>query len=887
MVEALDIEIHGIVQGVGFRPFVYGLAREHSLAGWVLNDVSGVFIHAEGEPDKIDTLVLNLSERAPAAARVDEILLHESQVEGCAGFTIRQSDEDAGCATTLVSPDLATCNDCVRELFDPNDRRYHYPFINCTNCGPRFTVIEELPYDRPKTSMSRFIMCDTCAAEYADPANRRFHAQPDACFECGPHISWIDARHAQGELCVSDALWGTTRNQSDAIFENAVELLRSGGILAVKGLGGFHLACDAHNENTLAELRRRKRRRGKAFAVMMPSLEAASLVCEIGSAEKGLLTGSQRPIVLLKKKPGAHFAHGLADSLPELGVMLPYTPLQHLLMAAYGKPLVMTSGNIHDEPIQTDDEKAYRTLRGVADAFLGNDRPILCRFDDSVVRVIRIGDTEEAIQMVRRARGFAPLPVKVNRMKAATSQTENLPEDADLANKSKSHPSKAEHQTLQSTSNEEGCASTSATHRPLEQTAPCILAVGPEQKNTLTLLRGEDAFVSQHIGDMENAAVFDAWIEAKNHFEKLFGASPNALACDMHPDYLATKWARAESTTCELPLVEVQHHHSHVAAVMAENSLDEAVIGVAFDGTGYGADGRIWGGEVLIANRADYERFANFAYIPMPGGTACIKRPLRMAYAALWEFDLLDHPAAAHVTKDLGQTEARLCDQMMEGGLNAPMTSSVGRLFDAMSALLGICTQPTYEGEAAILFEAAIDPAYEHIRDAWRLSRAKYSPADGYADVPPRDNTALTLGNAEYQIGLIKNAASENSTAHDTSMVLLDAEPLLRGVLDDMEAGIARGIIAGKVHDAFVDAIVLVCQAAHAVCGITTVVLAGGVFMNRYLVEHAAAAIRSIGLTVALSKDLPPNDGAISYGQATVAAKRLEERENHVPSYPR
>ena len=795
MTEALDIEVHGIVQGVGFRPFVYNLARKYALKGWVLNATAGVFIHAEGEPHDIDSFVIEISEHSPAAARVDEILMHEVPLEDFVDFSIRYSDDAAAEATTLVSPDLATCDDCFRELFDPSDRRYHYPFINCTNCGPRFTIIEGLPYDRPKTSMKRFEMCEACAAEYANPEDRRFHAQPDACFECGPWISWRDSL----DVGKSNVIWGDTRERSDEIIDLVVSALRRGQIAAIKGLGGFHLACDASNEKAIAELRRRKRREGKAFAVMMPNMAHVLDYCEVNDAEERLLNGPQHPIVLLKKKPGARFAPGLADALPELGVMLPYTPLQHLLLSAFGGPLVMTSGNIHDEPIQTDDDEAWEALHEVADVFLGNNRPILCRFDDSVVRVIKAGSAGEAIQSVRRARGYAPLPVKIKRS---------------------------------------------------EGSSPTIIAAGPEQKSTFTLLRGEDAFVSQHIGDMENAATFDAWLDAKAHYEKLFDAQPEALACDMHPEYLATKWAHEESAKRGLPLIEVQHHHAHIAAVMAENDLDEAVIGVAFDGTGYGADGSIWGGEVLLANRSDFERFANFAYVPMPGGAACIKRPLRMAYGLLWEFDLLDHPAAAFVTDELGQAEADLCAQMIERGLNTPMTSSVGRIFDALSALLGICTQPAYEGEAAILLEAAIDPGYDSAQ----------------AGEP-------------YQIGLIKNTADANSTAHDTSVVLFDAEPLVRGVLDDIATDVPRGIIAGKIHDAFVDAIALICQVANAAYGITTVALAGGVFMNRYLVEHATAALEATGFTVALNKELPPNDGSISYGQAAIAAKRLEESE--------
>lgn len=814
MKEALDIEVHGIVQGVGFRPFIYKIARRHLINGWVLNATAGVFIHAEGESKDIDDFVMEISDNAPAASRVDEILMKEVPLEDFESFTIRYSDEAAAEATTLVSPDLATCDECAAELFDPANRRYHYPFINCTNCGPRFTIINKLPYDRKYTSMAAFPMCEQCSAEYADPEDRRFHAQPDACFECGPHLIWRTVDHsanAQDDLarvkaeesafaengtvkegCI--APFGVNLEASDAIIDAAVRILQEGGIVAVKGLGGFHLACDARNREALATLRMRKRRGTKPLAAMYPTLDALREDCLVGDAEERLLTGAQRPIVLLKKRIEAHFAEGLADGLSELGAMLPYTPLQHLLLAAFGGPLVMTSGNLHDEPIQTDDDEAFVALHGIADVFVGNNRPIRCRFDDSVVRVIKAGDAGEAVQMVRRARGYAPMPIPLK------------------------------HET-----EEDGAQ-------------PVFFAAGPEQKNTFCLLRGEEAFVSQHIGDLENAPTYDAWLEAKSHYETLFETQPGSIACDLHPEYLASKWA-ATAHENGMPLCKVQHHHAHVAAVMAENNLDEAVIGVAFDGTGYGADGAIWGGEVMLCNRSDYERFANFSYLPLPGGAAAIKNPLRMAYAALWQYDLLDHPAAAHVVESLGET-AEVCDRMIERGINCPMTSSAGRLLDAISALLGICEQPTYEGEAAILLEAAAASTDE-----------------------------------SYEIALVKNTATEQSTAHDTSVILLDAEPLFKAVLDDMQAGVPAATISAKVHNAMIAAIVQSCLVANAAYGISTVALAGGVFMNRFITEGAIAALEGAGFTVALGKELPPNDGAISYGQAAVAAARASAQE--------
>lgn len=825
MREALDIEVHGVVQGVGFRPFVFNAALRHNICGWVLNATAGVFVHAEGEPEDIDALVMEINSNAPAASRVDEINMKEAPLGGFSNFEIRYSDEAEADATTLVSPDLATCDECVAELFDPHNRRYHYPFINCTNCGPRFTIIDSLPYDRAKTSMAGFPMCEACDAEYRNPTDRRFHAQPDACFECGPHISWWEKGFTEtpatneafdgADIDEDGTLWGSTLQASDAIFARAAELLHEGAIVAVKGLGGFHLACDAHNPEALAELRRRKRREGKAFAVMYRTLDDVREACQVNDAERRLLTGTQRPIVLLKKRDNAKFAAGLADHLPELGVMLPYTPVQHLLLAAFDGPLVMTSGNLHDEPICMTDDEARSQLAGIADAFLGNNRPIRCRFDDSVVRVISAGSAGDAVQMVRRARGFAPMPI-------------SLAKKGDQTN---------------------------------GQAKRVLFAAGPEQKNTFCLLRGDEAFVSQHIGDMENAETFDAWLSAKEHFESLFQAVPESLASDMHPEYLSSKWAeeahrRAVGAGEELPLEKIQHHHAHIVSAMAECGLDEATIGVAFDGTGYGYDGRIWGGEVLLANRTDFERFANFAYLPMPGGAAAVKNPLRMAYGALHEFDLLDHPAAAPAIEALGDA-AQVCDHMIERDLNCPRTSSVGRLFDAASALLGVCEHPAYEGEAAVLLEAAISDA--------SLGRKRIVDPEAAGDA--------------YHMGISKNCANPDSTAHDTSVILLDAQPVFASMLDDMAAGVATSAIARKFHDAMVEAIMQACLVANAAYGISTVALSGGVFMNRYLLEHTLAALEAAGFTVALNKELPCNDGGVSFGQAVIAAARHAEAD--------
>ncbi len=930
MIEALDIQVKGIVQGVGFRPFVYRMAKKYLINGWVLNATDGVFIHAEGEAKLLDEFVIELSENPPAASRVEEVTLKEVPLEDFDSFEIRFSDAGAVEKTTLVSPDLATCDDCVRELFNPNDRRYRYPFINCTNCGPRFTIIEKLPYDRKSTSMKDFPMCERCAREYGDPLDRRFHAQPDACFECGPHLSWreheglpgalasVDASvpavgleertSAAGEACdapdaiaspLGPVIWGKTRAESDAILARAVELLRAGKILAVKGLGGFHLVCDANNADAVALLRARKRREGKAFAVMAASTADVRRVCEVNDAEAAALEGSQRPIVLLKKRAGAAFAPGLADRLPELGVMLPYTPLQHLLLHDFADEtkgrgycliplLVMTSGNIHDEPIVIDDEDAYAKLFSVADAFIGHDRAIRARYDDSVVRVIDAGSAGEALQFLRRARGFAPLPIPLasqpaERADAAASRgTRSAPADESLRTEVRGAaacdriPGTGE--VLADPDGPEGSHDAS---REASVRSQAILAVGPEQKNTFTLTRDAEAFVSQHIGDMENAETYDAWLQAKDRYETLFEITPTRLACDLHPEYLTSKWAHDESRARNLPLTEVQHHHAHIVSVMGEHGLPGPVCGIAFDGTGYGVDGAIWGGEVLLCNQRAFERFANFAYVPMPGGAAAVRHPLRMAYGALWAFDLLEHPGAADALAALGD-QAALCEQMIDRGLNTPMTSSVGRLFDAASALLGICTEPKYEGEPAILLEAAMDKNQTNVSHETAEAgqrEAAHAAADAAAALPAAPPNAEDDAAAadRYAIEVVKNTATAESTAQDTSVVLFDAAPAFRALLDDKAADVPVAVIARRFHDAFVQAVATAAELARSVYGIETVALSGGVFMNRYLVEHALAALERVGFTVAVNRDLPPNDGCISFGQAVVAWASNEE----------
>ena len=809
----VHIHVTGIVQGVGMRPFVYREAMAHGICGWVLNAGDGVHIEAHALADALDAFVAALSEHAPAAARVEYVEVVDLAANGWdaaneEGFRIVAS-QDQTAHTTLVSPDIATCDDCLRELFDPADRRYHYPFINCTNCGPRFTIIRSLPYDRAATSMDCFPMCPECAAEYADPLDRRFHAQPDACFDCGPHITWREA----GEDAASPAV-GTTHETSDAIIDRCVELLACGSIVAIKGLGGFHLACDASNEQAVAELRRRKRRSNKPLAVMVRDLADVERLCHVNDVERGLLAGSIRPIVLLRRRAACEsggspdalaLAHSVAHDLPELGVMLPYTPLQHLLLAAAEArgmhALVMTSGNLSEEPIETDDDLAWEHLvaAGIADALLGNDRAILSRYDDSVVRVV-----DGAVMPVRRARGYAPQP---------------LPLPA------------------------------------LDGTPSCVLACGPQQKATIALAReganGEaTCFVSQHIGDVENGGTFDAWNAARTRLEDLFDLAPAALACDLHPSYLSSQWAREQARKCNLPLVEVQHHHAHVASVMAEAiaagqlTTDARVLGIAFDGTGAGTDGTIWGGEFLVASLGGFERAAHLRTWALPGGAASVRDARRDAFALLSELGLLEHPGAERLLGDLDEQTRSVTATMIERGINSPRTSSMGRLFDAAAAILGICGQATYEGEPAIELEAA----------AWR--------ALGSESICPAGNMASF-------------SVAESSRPDDCHV--LNSRPLFEALLEGIGAGVPAGRLALDFHVAVARASARIASEICAREGLDTVALSGGVFMNRLLLQLLSRELKSMGLTVMVPHSVPVNDGCIAYGQAAIARARLAQ----------
>ena len=885
----VHIHVTGIVQGVGMRPFVYREAMAHGICGWVLNAGDGVHVEAHASAEALEDFVAALSEHAPAAARVERVEVAELaagtwDAADEQGFRIVAS-QDQTAHTTFISPDIATCDNCLRELFDPADRRYHYPFINCTNCGPRFTIIRSLPYDRAATSMDCFPMCPECAAEYGDPLDRRFHAQPDACFACGPHITWREVAGGM-ELEGSGAApaIGSTRETSDAIIERCVELLASGGIVAIKGLGGFHLACDAANEQAVVELRRRKRRSNKPLAVMARSLADAERLCHVDDAERDLLTGSIRPIVLLRRhtvgegaSPDAlTLAPSVAHDLPELGVMLPYTPLQHLLLAAAAShgmhALVMTSGNLSEEPIETDDDLAWERLvaAGIADALLGNDRAILSRYDDSVVRVV-----DGAAIPVRRARGYAPQP---------------LPLPA------------------------------------LDAVAPCVLACGPQQKATIALTRedvsGEAAcFVSQHIGDVENGETFDAWNAARTRLEDLFDLVPAALACDLHPSYLSSQWAHEQAREQGLPLIEVQHHHAHIASVMAEAiaagqlAPDARVLGIAFDGTGAGTDGTIWGGEFLVAGLADFERAAHLRTWVLPGGAASVRDARRNAFALLSELGLLEHPGAAGLLGGLEKQTRSITATMIERNINSPQTSSMGRLFDAAAAILGICGTATYEGEPAIELEAAawraldseiacstgdetgfpaadpswVDSLFRYVLNTDPLSGCfsstwtKTAPLEALfgAKMPAACSKSTYLGSPQttfaaqgcskkYKSELTVQATSDNS-------LVLNPKPLFEALLSGIETGAPVDRLALGFHVAVSRASARIANEICAREGIDTVALSGGVFMNRLLLRLLTRELKGAGLAVLAPHTVPVNDGCIAYGQAAIARARLAQ----------
>jgi hydrogenase maturation protein HypF len=751
------IEVSGIVQGVGFRPYVFRLANECRLGGWISNTPAGVIIEIEGEVEAVQDFLSRLPRQAPPLARITGISVKELPCDHDESFRIIASR--AGTEhRALISPDVAVCEDCVRELFDPTDRRYFYPFINCTNCGPRYTIVRDIPYDRALTSMNVFPMCPACRAEYDDPSNRRFHAQPNACWQCGPQV---ELRDATGQ-CV---------DCKEPIVEAAQRLL-AGAIVAIKGLGGFHLACDATNFAAVDELRARKRRVEKPFAIMAASLETIEQFCELDAASRHVLLSHERPIVLLRRKEPNPIAAAVAPFNHFLGVFLPYTPLHHLLFAAnHIKALVMTSGNLSEEPIAIGNQEAFDRLRAIADFSLIHNREILLRSDDSVVRVIR-GKSRQ----LRRSRGFVPVPVF------------------------------------------------------LHKEVPSILAVGGELKNTICLSKGKNAFLSQHIGDLENLESYNFFEEVVGHLKQILEIEPRIVAYDLHPDYFSTRWALAQTG---VERVGVQHHHAHIAACMAENHLEGRVIGIALDGTGFGTDGHVWGGEVLLADCAGFERVAHFAYVPMPGSAAAIREPWRMAVSYLFHHfgrDFLRFPLAFLRSRNEQSVETLL--RMMEGGVNSPLTSSCGRLFDAVAALLGIRQEVNYEGQAAIELEMAMDGA----------------GSDPAYPLALRDSTA----------GLE-----------------IDTLPLFEALVADLQGGIPAGIASRRFHNALVQIFARVGTLLRKRTSLNRVCLSGGTFQNVYLSEQLAARLEANGFDVYTHSEVPAGDGGLSLGQALVAAHQM------------
>jgi hydrogenase maturation protein HypF len=788
------VRVEGIVQGVGFRPFVYALATRCGLGGLVGNDVSGVFAEVEGPAAAVATFLALLEAQAPPLSRIDRVTTRDIPPNGSQMFAIAPS-EPGGARRTLVSADSAPCADCLAELADPADRRFGYPFINCTNCGPRFTIIKDVPYDRPMTTMARFEMCVLCAAEYHDPADRRFHAQPVCCASCGPR------------LCLLDAAGTVLSGQMEAggPIGAAAALLRAGRILAVKGLGGYHLAVDAGSQAAAAALRARKHREDKPFAVMVADVAAARAMCEVDEAAEELLTSGRRPIVLLPRLSARPAGTGQADRAAgtgqadraagigaacgiaaavapgnrQLGVMLPYTPLHHLLLREVGGPIVLTSGNVSDEPIAFSDADALERLGGIADAFLTHDRAIHIRTDDSVVRAFR-----GRAAIIRRSRGYVPEPLGV--------------------------PGRF--------------------RRP-------VLACGAELKSTFCLGIDNHAFVSHHIGDLENIETLRSFTEGIEHFRRLFDIDPQLVAHDMHPEYLSTKYA------AELPGVEltgVQHHHAHIASCLADNREVGPVIGVAFDGTGYGTDGTIWGGEFLVADLASFERAGYLAPVPMPGGTAAIRQPWRMAAAYLDAAYPGGPPGGLEVIRRAGRSWADVL-AVARAGVNSPLTSSAGRLFDAVAAVLGLRDAINYEGQAAVELEQLADPGED---GAYRARIEADGP--GRPDGPDGPDGQLRVAGTD----------------------------LIRAVCDELGAGVAPGIIAARFHNGVAAAITEACLLLRERHGLSAVALSGGVFQNLLLLNRAVGQLEERGFRVLLHSRVPCNDGGISLGQAVIAAAR-------------
>ncbi len=803
-VELARISARGVVQGVGFRPFVYQLAAKYNLKGWVCNTSEDVKIEIQGESKDLERFLSELQGNAPPLARIENISVSYHPPAGYKTFEIRPSIAEEG-KYQLVSADIATCQACLREIFNPEDRRYHYPFTNCTNCGPRFTIIEDIPYDRPKTTMRSFKMCPECQAEYDNPLDRRFHAQPNACPRCGPRLELLDAK--------GDRLAG-----SDAIVV-ATRLLREEKIVAIKGLGGFLLACDATNEKAVGLLRQRKRRPFKPLAIMVADMNEAKKHCYISKREERLLTSPQSPVVLMQWRPESTVCQLVAPNLKYLGVMLPYTPLHHILLRETGLPLVMTSGNISEEPIAKDNDEAIRRLSGIADYFLVHNRDIYARYDDSVTVVER-----DDVQLTRRARGYAPYPI---------------------------------HLTFK---------------------ARQVLGCGAEMKNYFCLTKDNYAFISQHIGDLENLETLEHFENTLALYKKLFRIEPEIVAYDLHPEYLSTKYAlELANQYSDIKLVPVQHHHAHIVSCMADNRVEAPVIGVSLDGTGYGSDGHIWGGEFLVADYKGFKRMGHLEYLPLPGGDAAIKKPYRIATGYLLKLlgeEIISSNPTCHsdpfaschserseesrdpspslrsgfrVTskrpredsigpelaflKQIDAVEIEFIKRQIQAGLNSPLTSSMGRLFDAVSALIGIRGEIDYEGQAAVELEMI---AYDDKGKA---------------------------GNKGYPYSIIE---------HD-GISIVQLKELLSAIVKDLYQGVSKATISAKFHNTIAQMVCEMCQLIAERTGINQVALSGGVFQNRLLLRKVVSSLESANFSVLTHKQVPCNDGGISLGQAVIA----------------
>jgi len=748
------ISVRGVVQGVGFRPFVFQLAARHNLRGWVCNTSEDVKIEVEGESKDIEAFIKALREQAPPMSHIEGIQVIPAQPQNYDKFEIRESVAETG-KYQLISPDIATCPDCLKEIFDLADRRYRYPFTNCTNCGPRFTIIKDIPYDRPNTTMQNFKMCPACQKEYNDPSNRRFHAQPNACPVCGPKLQLVDNK-GKPVVC-------------EDIIKKTAALLKEGKIVAVKGLGGFLLACDATNEKAVNLLRQRKNRPAKPLAVMVGDLGEIKRYCEVDKEEENLLKSPGSPIVLVKWKSESGITKAVAPGLKYLGVMLPYTPLHHLLLSEVGLPLVMTSGNLSEEPIAKDNDESLRRLGNIADYFLMHNRDIYSRYDDSVMIV-----EKNIPRFTRRARGHAPYPI----------------------------------------------------HLPYQSSQ--ILGCGAEEKNTFCLTRDNYAFVSQHIGDMENMETLEHYVNTIELYKKLFRIKPEIIAYDMHPEYLPTKYAKELAAKEGLKLYPVQHHHAHIASCLADNGVKGPVIGVALDGTGYGTDGNIWGGEFMVADEKDFKRVAHLEYLPLPGGAQAIKKPYRAAIGYLLALGIeLDRKLP--LFRQVDAKEIDIIKNQVERGFNAPLTSSVGRLFDVVSALTGVRTIIEYEAQAAIDLEMA---AY----------------------------------NAPNETGFYPFSFEEKD-----GITLIKLHDLLRAIVLDIKDHGRQPIIAARFHNTIAQMILETCRDIAGKTGIKRVALSGGVFQNRLLLRKTVPLLESAGFEVYTHRQVPCNDGGISLGQVVIA----------------